>query len=91
MAGIATPALVALAPVPAVAATTQLLVLSQRTWVGWRDAECDFAASPAAGGGIQVVVRAQCLADLTDARISDFCRYLACDEGDPSCPVPPSQ
>jgi uncharacterized protein YecT (DUF1311 family) len=71
------------------AGTAQLLTLSQRVWVGWRDAECDFAAASVAGGSVYPMVRSQCLTDLTTARVADFRRYLACEEGDLSCPLPP--
>lgn len=69
--------------------TAQLLTLSQRVWVGWRDAECDFASASVTGGSIYPTIRGQCLTDLTAARIADFRRYLGCEEGDLSCPLPP--
>lgn len=69
--------------------TARLLTLSQRAWVGWRDAECDFAAAGVTGGSIYPMIRAECLTGLTEARIADFRRYLSCAEGDLSCPLPP--
>jgi hypothetical protein len=33
----------------------------------------------------------ECLAGLTAARAADFRRYLACEEGDLSCPLPPAE
>jgi uncharacterized protein YecT (DUF1311 family) len=71
------------------AGTTRLLTLSQRAWVAWRDAECDFAASGVAGGSVYPTIRDQCLTELTAARIADFRHYLDCEEGDLSCPLPP--
>ena len=71
--------------------TTHLLTASQRAWVAWRDAECDFASAGVAGGSIYPMIRGQCLTGLTNARVADFTRYLACEEGDLSCPLPPAQ
>jgi uncharacterized protein YecT (DUF1311 family) len=71
--------------------TTHLLTVSQRAWVAWRDAECDFASASVAGGSIYPMIRAQCLTERTEARVADFSRYLACEEGDLSCPLPPAQ
>jgi uncharacterized protein YecT (DUF1311 family) len=34
------------------AATTKMLVAAQRTWIAYRDAECDFSSSANAGGSI---------------------------------------
>jgi uncharacterized protein YecT (DUF1311 family) len=69
--------------------TTRLLTLAQRAWIGWRDTECDLASASVAGGSIYPMIRGQCLARLTTARAADFRRYLACEEGDLSCPLPP--
>ena len=65
------------------------LVAAQRAWIAFRDAECKFAASAVEGGSAYPMVHADCLASLTEARIADFKAYLACGEGDLSCPVPP--
>ncbi|MER2508778.1 MAG: lysozyme inhibitor LprI family protein [Amaricoccus sp.] len=65
------------------------LVAAQRAWVTYRDAECDFVASSVAGGSIYPMIRGECLTDLTRARSEEFRGFLACEEGDLSCPVPP--
>ncbi len=70
------------------AATAKLLVGTQRAWVRFRDAECDFASAGAAGGTARPMIAAICLDRLTEARIKDFQDYLKCQEGDMSCPVP---
>jgi len=70
------------------AETAKLLVAAQRAWVPFRDAECAFAASGVSGGTIYPTILAGCLERLTRARIADFKAYLACEEGDLSCPVP---
>lgn len=69
--------------------TLRLLTVAQRAWVAYRDAECDFAAASVVGGSIYPMIRGQCLTDLTTARVADFRRYLSCEEGDLSCPLPP--
>lgn len=66
-----------------------LLVAAQRGWIAYRDAECDFASTGVAGGSIHPMIYAGCVEDITRARIADFQRYLACEEGDLSCPLPP--
>jgi uncharacterized protein YecT (DUF1311 family) len=68
--------------------TTKLLVAAQRAWVSFRDAECTFSASTSQGGTIYPMVYASCLDGLTEKRIADLKAYLACQEGDTSCPVP---
>lgn len=68
--------------------TKKLLVQAQRDWVRFRDAECDFQTSAAAGGSILPMLVAQCRDGLTQSRIQDFEGYLKCEEGDMSCPVP---
>lgn len=69
-------------------ATAKLLTAAQRAWVGFRDAECDFAASGTAGGTINPMVTTLCRAGLTQKRIEDFNAYLHCKDGDTACPVP---
>jgi uncharacterized protein YecT (DUF1311 family) len=66
-----------------------LLVAAQRAWVAFRDAECTFATSSATGGSIHPMVHSGCLERLTRARIGDLKRYMQCQEGDLSCPIPP--
>ncbi|MDQ0475071.1 lysozyme inhibitor LprI family protein [Labrys wisconsinensis] len=68
--------------------TAKLLVAAQRSWVAFRDAECTFSSSGSAGGTIHPMVYAQCADGLTRKRIADLKAYLACGEGDMSCPVP---
>ncbi len=69
--------------------TRKLLVSAQRAWIAYRDAECNFSASGVAGGSIYPMMQAMCLDTLTQRRVEDFKQYLNCEEGDPSCPVPP--
>jgi uncharacterized protein YecT (DUF1311 family) len=69
-------------------ATAKSLVTAQRAWIAYRDAECDFLTSGAAGGTIQPMLVAQCLDTLTSQRVDDLKALLNCEEGDLSCPVP---
>ncbi|MEJ2801881.1 lysozyme inhibitor LprI family protein [Comamonadaceae bacterium PP-2] len=64
---------------------------TQKSWLVFRDAECGFAASGVAGGSAEPMVTAQCLARLTQSRNAGFKAYLACPEGDLSCPLPPAR
>lgn len=70
------------------AATTKLLVTAQRAWVAFRDAECAFSSSGVSGGSVYPMIHSMCLDGLTQARAKDLQAYLACEEGDMSCPVP---
>ncbi len=64
-----------------------LLIQAQRRWIDFRDAECRFNASPAAGGTVQPMVSSLCLADITAKRSTELDYYLNCSEGDLSCPT----
>jgi uncharacterized protein YecT (DUF1311 family) len=67
---------------------TRLLVTAERTWLAFRDAECDFSTSAASGGHIRPMLVTICLDRLTSKRINDFKTYLKCEEGALDCPVP---
>lgn len=69
-------------------ATSKLLVASQKAWIAFRDAECTFSTSAAAGGSIYPMLQDFCLAGLTSQRSEGLKPYLNCEEGDMSCPVP---
>jgi uncharacterized protein YecT (DUF1311 family) len=69
--------------------TARLLRDAQRAWIAFRDSECTFATSSAEGGSIQPMLAAQCAETLTRSRTDMLNHYLACEEGDLSCPVPP--
>ncbi len=69
--------------------TAGKLAAAQKAWLAFRDAECAFATAGDAGGSAAPMVVAQCRARLTRARTGDFKAYLACQEGDLACPLPP--
>ncbi|MEQ1950092.1 lysozyme inhibitor LprI family protein [Mesorhizobium yinganensis] len=69
----------------------KLFVEAQRAWIAFRDAECGFQSSGVAGGTAYPMINANCQAGLTNQRLMDFKNYLACEEGDMSCPVPAAE
>ncbi|MBK5513045.1 lysozyme inhibitor LprI family protein [Pseudomonas sp. TH15] len=66
----------------------KLLVSAQRSWVAFRDAECEFSASGVTGGSVYPLIYANCLTGVTKVRVEALKEYLKCEEGDMSCPVP---
>jgi uncharacterized protein YecT (DUF1311 family) len=46
----------------------ELLREAQRAWIRWRDAECEFEASEFAGGSMEPMIQALCLAHVTKER-----------------------
>lgn len=68
--------------------TKKLLVGAQRSWVTFRDAECEFSASGVSGGSVYPLVHLNCLTAQTVARTTALKEYLKCQEGDLGCPVP---
>lgn len=69
-------------------AAKKQLVSAQRAWLVFRDAECTFSASGVTGGSAWPLVYADCLKTQNIARTQALKGYLACEEGDLSCPVP---
>ncbi|WP_207906825.1 lysozyme inhibitor LprI family protein [Luteibacter rhizovicinus] len=67
---------------------TKLLLVAQKNWLAFRDAECTFTTSASAQGSIYPMLVAQCRDGLTRRRIDDLKGYMTCEEGDMSCPVP---
>ncbi len=65
------------------------LVVAQKAWIAFRDAECDFNGINYEGGSMQPMIIWDCRNRLTRLRADDFKRYLACGEDD--CPVPPAR
>jgi uncharacterized protein YecT (DUF1311 family) len=66
-----------------------LLVSAQRAWITFRDAECAFSTSATTGGSAHPMAQATCMGAITQDRVKELRRYLNCEEGDLSCPVPP--
>jgi uncharacterized protein YecT (DUF1311 family) len=66
----------------------KLLQAAQRSWIAFRDAECNFSTADSQGGSIHPMLVSGCLQGLTEARTEQLGSYLNCEEGDMSCPVP---
>ncbi len=63
------------------------LVQSQRTWIAFRDAECDMQTI--GGGSISGMAYSICLSDLTAERVNDLKKYLKCGKATATAPSPP--
>lgn len=70
------------------AATTRRLREAQRAWIDFRDKQCAFEDAWAEGGTVQPFVVASCMTVATRDRTEMLRRYLKCEEGDLSCPMP---
>ncbi len=55
----------------------EALRVAQRAWIRFRDAECAFAGAEYAGGSMEPMVRALCLARLTEERTEQLAALLA--------------
>jgi uncharacterized protein YecT (DUF1311 family) len=63
-----------------------ILKTSQRAWLAFRDAECEFQSYWTKGGTASPGIGTQCMATLTDARATQLEAYVNCEEGDMVCP-----
>ena len=63
-----------------------LFDVSQRHWVAYRKAACDFQASGVKGGSAFPMIVAQCLDEYAQVRLTTVTVLLKCSEGDLSCP-----
>jgi uncharacterized protein YecT (DUF1311 family) len=64
------------------------LVAAERAWIAFRDLEYKFVSAPSSGSAGEMVL-ANCLSSQTSKRSADLKDFLACPEGDLSCPLPP--
>jgi uncharacterized protein YecT (DUF1311 family) len=60
---------------------------SQRRWVAYRKAACEFEASGVAGGSAYSMILAACLTDYANHRLDIVTKLMNCSEGDLSCPA----
>ena len=58
---------------------------SQKAWLGYRTAECEFESSAVEGGSAKSMVRWQCASRMTRARVVEMVDRGNCKEGDISC------
>lgn len=65
-----------------------LLQAAQRTWLKFRDDECDYETALTIGGTIHSTMVTNCDTELTLERIKRLKAQAACEEGDMSCNHP---
>ena len=58
---------------------------TQKLWIQYRTAACNFESSGVAGGSAQSMVKSQCDARMTRARTAELTALANCKEGDLSC------
>ncbi len=63
----------------------EALKQAQRSWLAFRDQECDFETMGTVGGSIHGMMVTECRTRLTLARIRDLQAQVSCSEGDLSC------
>jgi uncharacterized protein YecT (DUF1311 family) len=59
---------------------------TQKLWIQYRTAACNFESSGVAGGSAQGMVKSRCDARMTRARTAELEVLANCKEGDLSCP-----
>ena len=59
---------------------------TQKLWIQYRTAACNFESSGVAGGSARPMVKSQCDARMTRARTAELAALANCKEGDLSCP-----
>jgi uncharacterized protein YecT (DUF1311 family) len=70
------------------AGNKQLLLAAQRSWLKFRDDECDYETALTIGGTIHSTMVTNCDTELTLERIKRLKAQAACEEGDMSCNHP---
>lgn len=58
------------------AARRQKLILAQRAWINFRDANCEFERSQFEGGTMAPAAQVGCMAQLTKARTAQLDQYI---------------
>lgn len=61
------------------AARKQKLILAQRAWINFRNANCEFERSQFEGGTMAPAIQAGCLAQLTKTRTTQLEEYIKSD------------
>ncbi len=70
------------------AGNKKLLLAAQRSWLKFRDDECDYETALTVGGTIHSTMVTNCDTALTLERIKRLKAQAACEEGDMSCNHP---
>ncbi|KND59320.1 putative periplasmic protein [Candidatus Burkholderia verschuerenii] len=55
---------------------------TQRAWLAWRDAQCEFDSMGSRDGSIHSMIQAMCVEDLTKAQTKRLDAQMHCQEGD---------
>ena len=63
----------------------ELFQRSQKAWIAYRTAACDFESSAVQGGSAYGMVKWQCAARMTRARVVELTAMGNCPEGDVAC------
>jgi uncharacterized protein YecT (DUF1311 family) len=58
---------------------------SQRAWLAWRDAQCEFDTMSSRTGSIHSAMQGMCIEQLTREQTKHLDSQLHCEEGDMSC------
>jgi uncharacterized protein YecT (DUF1311 family) len=58
---------------------------AQRSWVAYRDAQCDFDTMGTSTGSIHPMIQLACLSGLTQMQTEHLNQQLHCQEGDTAC------
>jgi uncharacterized protein YecT (DUF1311 family) len=66
----------------------KLLLAAQRSWLKFRDDECDYETALTIGGTIHSTMVTNCDTELTLERIKRLKAQATCEEGDMSCNHP---
>ena len=66
----------------------QALVLAERAWIVYRDAECGYETALSVGGTIHPMMVALCMTRKAKARTKELTDQLNCKEGDLDCNKP---
>ena len=67
-------------------AQRSLFMRSQKAWLAYRTAACEFESSALQGGSAKALSRWQCASRMTRARVTEMVNLSNCKEGDLSCP-----
>ncbi len=58
---------------------------AEKSWLAYRDNQCNFETLGSAGGSIRPTLQAACRTELTQAQTARLHAQLTCQEGDLSC------
>jgi len=64
-----------------------LLTISKRKWIEWRNAECTFRTYGSEDGSAHRMVVSICLTELTKARTTQLKKLSSCSVDDMTCPA----